>query len=457
MHVLVIDDEAAIRQILAAAVSKAGHSVDTAATVREASSKLVRGDVDIALCDIKMPDGNGVELVRSFKGSGIDTHFIMVTAFASMETAVEALRAGATDYIVKPVRTEELLHRMEQIGSMRGLKAENQALRQLVAGDRGVFHFSAQSMVEMERLVSRVAVTDSTVLVTGESGTGKGVAARSIHEMSPRSEFPFIPVNCGAIPENLLESEFFGHSKGAFTGADRARKGLFSQADRGTLFLDEIGELPLHMQTKLLHVIEDKEVRPLGAEQSRRVDVRIVAATNRNLPEMVKDGRFREDLYFRLSMFHIHIPPLRDRREDISRLIRFVLNGMVGNSKKQLELDPMAEEILVDYAWPGNVRELENVINRVYILADGERISLADLPPDIARQSAIRERSGMDVASSGGLREQLRRVESDIIARTLRDCAGDRRTTAQKLEIGLSSLYRKLEELEESGAMRSEP
>jgi len=457
MHVLVIDDEAAIRQILAAAVSKAGHSVDTAATVREASSKLVRGDVDIALCDIKMPDGNGVELVRSFKGSGIDTHFIMVTAFASMETAVEALRAGATDYIVKPVRTEELLHRMEQIGSMRGLKAENQALRQLVAGDRGVFHFSAQSMVEMERLVSRVAVTDSTVLVTGESGTGKGVAARSIHEMSPRSEFPFIPVNCGAIPENLLESEFFGHSKGAFTGADRARKGLFSQADRGTLFLDEIGELPLHMQTKLLHVIEDKEVRPLGAEQSRRVDVRIVAATNRNLPEMVKDGRFREDLYFRLSMFHIHIPPLRDRREDISRLIRFVLNGMVGNSKKQLELDPMAEEILVDYAWPGNVRELENVINRVYILADGERISLADLPPDIARQSAIRERSGMDVASSGGLREQLRRVESDIIARTLRDCGGDRRTTAQKLEIGLSSLYRKLEELEESGAMRSEP
>lgn len=457
MHVLVIDDEAAIRQILAAAVSKAGHSVDTAGTVREASSKLVRGDVDIALCDIKMPDGNGVELVRSFKGSGIDTHFIMVTAFASMETAVEALRAGATDYIVKPVRTEELLHRMEQIGSMRGLKAENQALRQLVAGDRGVFHFSSQSMVEMERLVSRVAVTDSTVLVTGESGTGKGVAARSIHEMSPRSDFPFIPVNCGAIPENLLESEFFGHSKGAFTGADRARKGLFSQADRGTLFLDEIGELPLHMQTKLLHVIEDKEVRPLGTEQSRRVDVRIVAATNRNLPEMVKDGRFREDLYFRLSMFHIHIPPLRDRREDISRLIRFVLNGMVGNGKKQLELDPMAEEILVDYAWPGNVRELENVINRVYILADGERISLADLPPDIARQTAIRERSGMDVASSGGLREQLRRVESDIIARTLRDCGGDRRTAAQKLEIGLSSLYRKLEELEESGAMKSEP
>lgn len=451
MHVLVIDDEVAIRQILASAVGKAGHSVDTAGTVREASAKLVRGDVDIALCDIKMPDGNGVELVRSFKGSGIDTHFVMVTAFASVETAVEALRAGATDYIVKPVRSEELLHRMEQIGSIRGLKAENQALRQLVAGDRGVFHFGAASMIEAERMVSKVAVTDSTVLVTGESGTGKGVTARSIHEMSPRSEFPFIPVNCGAIPENLLESEFFGHAKGAFTGADRARKGLFSQADRGTLFLDEIGELPLHMQTKLLHVIEDKEVRPLGGEMARKVDVRIVAATNRNLSEMVKDGRFREDLYFRLSMFHIHIPPLRDRRDDISRLIRFVLGGLAGNGKKPMELDPMAEEILIDYAWPGNVRELENVINRAHILADGGRISLADLPPDIARQSAAKERGGSDITGSGGLREQLRRVEAEIILRTLKEFSGDRRLAAQKLEIGLSSLYRKLEEFETLG------
>ncbi len=456
MHILVIDDEAAIRQILAATVSRAGHSVDTAESVREASSKLVRGDVDVALCDIKMPDGNGVELVRSFKGSGIDTHFVMVTAFASMETAVEALRAGATDYIVKPVRSEELLHRLEQIAAMRGLRAENQALRQMVAGEKGVFHFSSPSMGEMERLVSKVAVTDSTVLITGESGTGKGVTARAIHEMSPRSAYPFIPVNCGAIPENLLESEFFGHAKGAFTGADRARKGLFSQADRGTIFLDEIGELPLHMQTKLLHVIEDKEVRPLGGEQGRRVDVRIVAATNRNLGDMVKEGRFREDLYFRLSVFHIHIPPLRERRDDISRLIRFVLGSLAGNGRKPMELDPIAEEILVDYAWPGNVRELENVINRAHILADGGRISLADLPPDIARQSPPRERSGMDVAGFGGLREQLRRVEADIIVRTLKECGGDRRGAAQKLEIGLSSLYRKLEEFEALGMGKSD-
>jgi DNA-binding NtrC family response regulator len=449
MHVLVIDDEAALRQILATAISRAGHSVDTAENVKEASSKLVRGDVDVALCDIMMPDGNGVELVRSFKGAGIDTQFVMVTAFASMETAVEALRAGATDYMVKPVRTEELLHRLEQIGSMRGLKAENQALRQMVTRESGVFHFGAPSMVEMERLVSKVAVTDSTVLITGESGTGKGVTARNIHEMSPRSEFPLIPVNCAAIPENLLESEFFGHSKGAFTGADRARKGIFTMADRGTLFLDEIGELPLHMQTKLLHVIEDKVVRPLGGEQVRKVDARIIAATNRNLPEMVKEGRFREDLYFRLSMFHIQIPPLRERREDIGRLIHFILNNLAGGQgKRHLTLDPVAEEILVEFPWPGNVRELENVINRANILADGDRITLADLPPDIARAAPLRGKCGMDVASSGGLREQLRRIEADIISRALRDAGGDRRLAAQKLDIGLSSLYRKLEEIE---------
>lgn len=452
MHILVIDDEPAIRQILASAISRAGHSVDTAENVREASSKLVRGDVDVALCDIMMPDGNGVELVRSFRGSGVDTQFVMVTAFASMETAVEALRAGATDYMVKPVRTEELLHRLEQIGSIRGLRAENQALRQMVVGKRGSFHFASQSMVDTERLVSKVAVTDSTVLVTGESGTGKGVTARSIHEMSPRSEFPFIPVNCGAIPENLLESEFFGHSKGAFTGADRARKGLFTQADRGTLFLDEIGELPLHMQTKLLHVIEDKEVRPLGGDMVRKVDTRIVAATNRNLLEMVKEGRFREDLYFRLSMFHIHIPPLRERRDDIGRFIHFVLQNLAGGQgKRSLELDPVAEEILVEYPWPGNVRELENVINRAHILADGDRITLADLPPDIARAAPVKDRGGVEFACSGGLREQLRRVEADIILRSLRDAGGDRRLAAQGLEIGLSSLYRKLEEFEALG------
>jgi two-component system response regulator AtoC len=452
MHVLVIDDEAAIRQLMSAAISHAGHSVDTAANVKEASSKLARGDVDVALCDIKMPDGNGVELVRSFLGSGIDTHFIMVTAFASVETAVEALRAGATDYIVKPVHNEELVYRLSQIEAVRGLKAENQALRKFVTVEQGAFIFNSPSMVAVERMMSKVAVTDSTVLITGESGTGKGVAARSIHEQSTRREHPFIPVNCGAIPENLIESELFGHTKGAFTGADRARKGLFSQADHGTIFLDEVGELPLNMQTKLLHVIEDKQVRPLGGEQSRFVDTRIIAATNRDLAEMVKQGTFREDLYFRLSMFHIHIPPLRERREDLQRLVHYTLKKVGGNSKKPLEIDPMAEEVLTEYDWPGNVREVENVINRASILADGGKITLGDLPPNIARKVQSHDAGIVNIAYNGGLREQLRSIEAEIILRAIAECGGDRRAAAQKLEIGVSSLYRKLEEFAASDA-----
>jgi DNA-binding NtrC family response regulator len=446
MHVLIIDDEAALRQILVSTVARAGYTTDTAECVRDAASKLVRGDVDVALCDIRMPDGDGVDLVRNMRAAGIDTQFIMVTAFASMETAVEALRAGATDYMVKPINNEDLLHRLGNLDAMRGLKAENRALRRLVGGEKGLFHFDSPKMVATERLVARVAVTDSTVLVTGESGTGKGVIARSIHEQSARSEAPFIPINCGAIPENLLESELFGHTKGAFTGADRARKGLVSQADRGTLFLDEIGEMPMHMQAKLLHVIEDKEVRPVGGELARRIDTRIIAATNRDLQEMVKQGTFREDLYFRLSKFVIEIPPLREREEDIPRLIRYVMQNIAGAGKAPLGLDPMAEEILTEYAWPGNVRELENVINRAYILADGGNITLSDLPPDIARKLPSQESSVATRLAGGNLRDQMRRMEADIIFRALAECNGDRRQAAQQLEIGLSSLYRKLDE-----------
>jgi two-component system response regulator AtoC len=399
-----------------------------------------------------MPDGDGVELIRSFRGSGIDTQFIMVTAFASVETAVEALRAGATDYMVKPIRSEELLHRLAQAESMRGLRAENTVLRKLVNGERdqGRFRFTSEKMVEVERLASKVAATDSTVLITGESGTGKGVLARMIHEQSPRAAAPFLPVNCGAIPENLIESELFGHTKGAFSGADRARKGLFVAADHGTLFLDEIGELPAPMQTKLLHVIEDKEVRPIGGEQTRPVNVRIVAATNRNLAEMVSSGRFREDLYFRISQFHIHIPPLRERQDDLPRLLRHLMQNFTGVEHRGIELDPVAEEMLVDYTWPGNVREMENVINRAFILADGGRITVMDLPPDIARQSVAQKSIAVDTLG-GSLRDQMRQVEADIILRALKECNGDRKAAAQKLEIGLSSLYRKLDEIESSG------
>ncbi len=464
LRVLVIDDEPAVRQIIATHVKQAGYSVDQAGGAAEAAAKLVRGDIDIALCDVQMPDGNGIDLVKSFRDSGIDTNFIMVTAFASMETAIDALRAGAADFITKPLRTEELLHRLSQVASLRSLHKENSVLRRVVQETAPkLFQFGSAAMLEVDRLVRRVAPTTSTVLITGESGTGKGVIARALHAQSGRTSGSFVSVNCSAIPESLLESEFFGHTKGAFTGADRVRKGLFVEADGGTLFLDEIGELPLHTQTKLLHVIEEKEVRALGSEQSRRVDVRIIAATNRDLQSMVAAGKFREDLYFRLDMFHIVVPPLRDRQDDIKGLLQHVLKGMAaGHGAGRLpRIDPAAEEVLLAYTWPGNVREIENVLNRAHLMADGDRITLADIPPQITRTSntspatapattlaakPVSETVGNDPAPGGDLREQLRRYELQVISLAIKTAGGDRRVAANRLGIGLSSLYRKLEE-----------
>jgi DNA-binding NtrC family response regulator len=452
MQVLIIDDEPALREILAATLTRAGHAVDEAGSAAEAAGRLARGDVDLALCDIKLGDGNGVDLLRNSRAAGIDTAFLMITAFASVETAVEALRAGAFDYLVKPVRNEELMHQVTQIESVRGLRDENRALRRVVGdADARMYRFTSPAMADVERLAGKVAPTDSTVLITGESGTGKGMIARWIHEHSTRAKGAFLPVNCSAIPEQLLESEFFGHTKGAFTGADRARRGLFVEADHGTLFLDEIGEVPLHMQTKLLSVIEEKTVRAIGSDQPRRVDTRVIAATNRDLPEMVKQGKFREDLYFRLAMFHLHLPPLRERRADLPGFIRHTLSAIKrSGGRRGIELDAAAEAALVAADWPGNVRELENVLNRACILADGERITPADLPADITRiapaAAAVEAPAG-----TGPLREQLRALEARLIARALQQANDDRRLAAERLGIGLSSLYRKLEEFERMG------
>lgn len=455
MHVLVIDDEPAVRMILCAAVKKAGYSVDSAQNVTEAAARLVRGDVDVALCDIHMPDGNGLDLVRSIRETGVDTQFIMVTAFASVETAVLALKAGASDYITKPINSEELTHRLAQLASIRGLRDENRALRKLVVNDHStIFRFQSQAMLEIERMITKVAATDSTVLITGDSGTGKGVLAQKLHEESKRKNGPFIPVNCSAIPELLLESELFGHIKGAFTGADRSRKGLFLQADRGTLFLDEIGELPLHMQAKLLHAIEDKSVRPVGSEEPRKIDVRIVAATNRNMEQMVKENLFREDLYFRLSMFHVHIPALAERANDIRGLIDYFIAGLGKESDRKMTLDSEAEDLLLAYHWPGNVRQLENVINRAFILADGDRIRAADLPSDVTRVTGGRGFNAVKLSGEGDLREQVRRFEGALISRVLEETKGDRRLAAERLGIGLSSLYRKIDEYAEFGLVK---
>jgi two-component system response regulator AtoC len=450
LQILVVEDEPAIRQVVSAQLIKAGYAVEQAGDAESALERLTRGDIDIALSDIKLPNMSGIDLLRQARASNMDTAFIMMTAFASVDTAIEAIKAGAADYMIKPLNHDELLHRLNKVGDLRGLRAENRVLRRLVLGsNQEVFGFNSPAMREMEHMAAKVARTNSTVLITGESGTGKGVVARLIHQQSPRAEGPFIPVNCGAIPENLVESEFFGHARGSFTGAEKARKGLFLEADSGTIFLDEIGELPLAMQVKLLHTIEQKAVRAVGSEQYRPVDVRIVAATNRDLGEMVTQGKFREDLYFRLSVFHLHVPPLRDRRQDIAALIKFLLlrnARRLGSNGVSASLDVGVEEMLVNYAWPGNVRELENVLDRALILADDYRITAADLPPIISKTGNNLPVFNKDVHTSGSLREQVRKFEIYLILKTIEEAGGDRRLAAQKLNIGVSSLYRKLEE-----------
>jgi two-component system response regulator AtoC len=447
LNVLVVDDEPAIRQVLSAVVRNAGYSCDSAASASEATTKLAKGDFDLVLSDIFMPVMDGIELLKHTRAQNNDVPFIMITGFASVDSAIQAIKAGASDYITKPVHQEEIRHRLAQIEALGRRKAENRALRELTrASDESQFRFESPAMADVERLVTRVAPTPSTVLITGESGTGKGLTARRIHDLSGRASGPFIPVNCSAIPENLLESELFGHTKGAFTSADKARKGLFLQSDKGTIFLDEIGDLPLSMQTKLLHVTEEKAVRPLGSEEVRRVDTRIITATNRDLRQMVAEGRFREDLFFRLSVFQIRLPPLRERRPDIGGLVRFLLHRLSEGSGAALGLDPDAEEILASYDWPGNVRQLENVLQRAAILADGGRITAADLPPEIAPRPSESERSPDLTMRGGPLREQVRRFELALIQRAIEEANGDRRIAAMRLGIGLSSLYRKLEE-----------
>jgi len=451
LQLLVVDDEPAIRQITAALLRKQGYTVEQASGGIEAMERLSKGDLDIVISDIKMPDLNGIDLLRQARAANIDTAFIMMTAFASVDTAIEAIKAGATDYMIKPLNNDELLHRLAKVADLRGLRAENRVLRRLVLGsNKDVFRFNSPAMREVEHMAAKVARTNSTVLITGESGTGKGVLARLVHQQSLRADGPFIPVNCGAIPENLVESELFGHTKGAFTGADKARKGLFLKADGGTIFLDEIGELPLTLQVKLLHVIEHKEVRPVGSEQTRSIDVRIVTATNRNLEEMVTQGSFREDLFFRVSVFHLNMPPLRERRADIAGLVQFIIqrgSQRLGEGDQEILLDPMAKEMLLNHNWPGNVREMENVIDRALILAEDGKITPSDLPVKITKMNPSNQ-PGIDLNIGGSLREQLRKFEVDLILKAIENANGDRRTAAKNLGIGVSSLYRKLDEFE---------
>ncbi len=457
LQVLVVDDEPAIRQVLAAFIQKEGHEVTQVGDGNSAVEALKKGDYDVCICDIRLPDIDGLEVLRRTRELGIETNFLMITAFASVDTAINAMKLGAYDYLMKPLRNEDVVRRLAQIADVQGLREENERLRQLVDGNKkeGEFISQSPSMAQIERMASKVATTSGTVLITGESGTGKTYLARSIHNRSKRSDKPFVAINCGAIPENLMESELFGHLKGAFTGADRAKKGLFREADGGTLFLDEIAELPLVLQVKLLHVLEDKEVRPLGGEQARKVDVRIIAATNRDVEQQISEGAFREDLYYRLNVLHIQVPPLRERREDIPGLIQFFIGRETERLgiEERIGIDPLAEEILVGYEWTGNLREMQNFIARALIMAEGSKITVADLPPAVTKEGELVQASqGVEAGESpisnksGTLREQVRAFEIQIISDAVNRAKGDRGEAAKQLGIGLSTVYRKLDE-----------
>jgi two-component system response regulator AtoC len=451
LQVLVIDDELAVRQVLASQLDDIGHQVEHVGSGEAALERLAKGDVDIALCDIRLPDVNGIEVMRRTLDNGVDTTFLIITAYASVSTAIDAMRSGAFDYLIKPVRTEDLKHRLAQVGEVMGLREENRRLRRMVPDPLDdVCVLPSKSSEHVNRMVSKVAGTEGTVLITGESGTGKGVYARQIHRDSLRARYPLVHVNCGAIPENLLETEFFGHLKGAFTGADRAKKGLFREADGGTMLLDEVAELPFALQVKLLQAIEEKQIRPVGGEQTRRVDVRIIAATNKSLRERVDEGRFREDLFYRLNVLHIHLPPLRERREDIMPLLEFFL----ASEPKRLAIDGKysvsdeAMDALMDYSWPGNIRELQNIIDRALILADSDLITLSDLSHQVISVSPDVDALRGSSPGDGTLREQARLFEVGAIRQAIEQSGGDRRLAAERLGIGLSTLYRKLGEEE---------
>ena len=372
-----------MRLTLTALLKGAGHTLAQAGTGDAAIEKINTNDFDVVITDLKLDKISGMEVLGAAKDANPQTEVIMLTGYGSIETAVAAMKAGAIDYLTKPIDTEELMLALERAQERQQLKSEVARLRSVVAKetnfDPGNIVASSASMREVLEMVARVAPTDATVLVQGESGTGKELIARALHQNSKRKDGPFIPINCGALPENLLESELFGHVKGAFTGAHQNKKGLFEEADGGTLFLDEIGEMMLSTQVKLLRVLQDSEVRRVGGNTSVKVDVRVVAATNQKLQQRVKDGEFREDLYYRLQVIPIFLPPLRERQEEIMPLVNHYLGIISQKMGKPIKgLAPKAEKSLQEYSWPGNIRELINAVERAVILARDEIVKTED-------------------------------------------------------------------------------
>jgi len=445
--VLVVDDEDNMRHMLKVLLEEEGYQVQCARDGEEALHNLENESFDFVLCDIRMPKIDGPALLEQMKKRGLSATVIMMSAYGTMDTAIETMKKGAYDYIPKPFRTDEIILTLRKAEEREKLLRENVILKRAVATEYSLDNIVTRNpqMIELLETIKKVAPYKSTILVTGESGTGKELIAKAVHYSSNRSEGPFIPINCGAIPETLLESELFGHAKGAFTDAVSTKKGLFEEATGGTIFLDEIGEIPPSLQVKLLRVLEEEQIRRVGDTQQIPVDVRIVTSTLRELNEDVKDGRFRSDLFYRLNVMNIHIPPLRDRREDIPVLVdRFIKANNEAMGKNIKGVDSEAMEILLAYSWEGNVRELENAIERAMTLAEGPQITKKDIPPYISEND---EQGTLSIPDNElSIKKVGKYVEEILIRRALAQTEGNRTKAARILEISHRALLYKIKE-----------
>lgn len=477
-RILIVDDERVLAGTLAEFLESEQYQVAVAYDAVEAMRQLAQFEPEIVLCDIQLPGASGLQLLAKMRTTRPDLSVVMITAYATVEAAIQAFQSGASDFLIKPVNFDDLTARLDHLLQFRQLASENRALKRKIS--RRVFHESGieslvgsgRAMRQLKQWLVRVGPTRSNILITGESGTGKELAARAIHELGDSPEAPFLAINCAAIPSELLENQLFGHVKGAFTGADRDRDGLFAAAGSGSVFLDEIGELALGLQAKLLRVIENREIMPVGANQPARMKARIIAATNKDLADEVKNGKFRADLYFRLNVVTVPMPPLKSRLEDIPELVEFLVRKHAERMGKRVErVDQVAIERLQAMEWPGNVRELDNLLERAVILADNELISEQELFTPFSHwqmaanevnggtelQSADREMSQLPMNKVGAenqiddLREAIRQFEKSHLKRVLAECGDDRRKAAARLGLGLSSLYAKIKEHALSG------
>ncbi|OFX24668.1 MAG: Fis family transcriptional regulator [Anaeromyxobacter sp. RBG_16_69_14] len=447
--ILVVDDEQSMREFLEILLQKAGHEVAVEADAASALARFAAGAFDLVITDLRLGRGSGLDILRGVKASSAATEVVMVTAFATTENAVQAMKLGAYDYVLKPFKVDELKLVVEKALEHRALVAENRVLRHRVGERRRQpeeILGASPAVEEVRELVAKVAPTRTTVLVTGESGTGKEVVARAIHEKGNRREQPFVAINCGAIPEGLIESELFGHEKGSFTGASDTKPGLFEVAGSGTLFLDEVGELPAPVQVKLLRTLQERKIRRVGGSADLTVSARIIAATNRDLAEEVKAGRFREDLYYRLNVIQVRMPALRERREDLPLFLEHFIDRFAAElGRSRPALDPQASRLLLAYDYPGNVRELANVVERAVTLCDGDVVTLSSLPP-IVRGAALAAPGDTTALPLEGmdLQAHLDAIERAILEQALKRTGGVKTEAARLLSLTFRSLRYRL-------------